>query len=167
MAGSVGARGAGVHLVLRPPVEFILRQSGAFRRALGNLGPLWDRFAETMAEIEAERFDSEGYGDWPPLAEATLRDRARKGFGSGPILQRTRTLRDSLVDPARAAQMTPRTMTWGTDVDYAHFHQDGGSIAGRPPQRTVLEIRTEDRRKLETQMVAWINDVAARTWGRI
>lgn len=160
-------RGGGVEIVLRPPLEFILRQSGAFRRALLVLTPLWERFEREMSAIEAERFDSEGYGEWPPLAESTIRDRARRGFAAGPILQRTRNLRDSLVDPARASRTTPRTMTWGTDVDYAIFHQDGGSIPGRPPQRTVLDLRVQDRRRLETQMVSWVNEIAARTWGRI
>jgi len=167
MAGPVTARGTGVSLTFRPPLEFILQQSGAFRRALLNLGPLWDRFKSEMSKIEEERFSSEGYGEWDALADSTLRERARLGFGAGPILQRTRNLMDSLVDPARAAQTTARTMSWGSDVSYAGFHQDGGSIAGRPPQRVVLEIRAEDRRRLETQMVSWVNEVAARTWGRI
>jgi phage gpG-like protein len=163
----VSARGAGVSVELHPPVSFILRQTGAFRAALLDLGPLWERFSEEMTEIEDERFASEGHGRWAPLAESTLRDRARRGFGPGPILQRTGNLRESLVDPARAAKTTPRTMTWGSDVDYARYHQEGGSIPGRPPQRVVLEIRVEDRRRLETQMVSWINQVAARTFGRI
>jgi len=167
MAAPLGARGGGVSLVLQPPLEFILRQSGAFRRSLLNLGPLWARFKSEMSAIEEERFSSEGYGEWDPLADSTLRQRARLGFGPGPILQRTRNLMDSLVDPARAAQTSARTMSWGTDVSYAGFHQDGGSIAGRPPQRVILEVRAEDRRRLETQMVSWINEVAARTWGRV
>ena len=58
-------------------------------------------------------------------------------------------------------------MSWGTDVPYAHFHQDGGSVAGRPPQRKVLDIRVEDRRKLEAAMVTWINGVSRLTFGRI
>lgn len=156
-----------VRIVLSPPLEFIQRQSAAFRRQLLDLDPLWDRFKTVMSDVEQERFDSEGHGDWPPLAAATLRDRARKGYGSGPILVRESELRDSLVDPARAAQTTRLQMTWGTDVGYAHWHQDGGTIPGRPPQRVILDIRTEDRRRLEMQMVDFVNWAAARTWGRI
>jgi hypothetical protein len=58
-------------------------------------------------------------------------------------------------------------MSWGTGVEYAHWHQDGGSIPGRPPQRKVLDVRAEDRQKLERVMVTWINLVAAETMGRI
>lgn len=163
----VTSPGAGVQVTLHPPVSFILRQSGAFRRQLLNLTPLWDRFKPVMSQIQAERFDTEGHGEWPALADATLRDRARHGYGPGPILHREGNLRDSLVDPNRAAQTGPRHMTWGTNVDHAHWHQDGGTIPGRPPQRVILDIRPEDKRRLEHQMVTWINQVAARTWGRI
>lgn len=158
---------ADVRMMLDPPVAFILRQSGSFRRNLLNLTPLWDRFKTVMSDIERERFDSEGHGDWPALAQSTIEQRIAAGFGAGPILQRTRTLADSLIDPNRAASTTPRTMTYGTDVAYAHFHQEGGTIAGRPPQRVILDLRVEDRRRLEREQVRWINDVAARTWGRI
>lgn len=144
-----------------------MRQSGAFRRALLVLTPLWERFEREMSQIEAERFDSEGHGEWQPLAESTIRDRARQGYGPGPILQRTKDLRDSLVDPARASRKTARTMSYGTSVPHARFHQEGGSIPGRPPKRVILDLRVEDRRRLETQMVSWINEIAARTWGRI
>lgn len=167
MASPTARRGAGVSIVLSPPIEFILRQSGAFRRALLVLTPLWERFERVLSEVGKERFDSEGYGEWQGLAASTIDQRIRLGFGAGPILRRTGDLRDSLVDPARASRKSPRTMTWASDSDYAGYHQDGGSIPGRPPQRVVLELRVEDRRRLETQMVSWVNEIAARTFGRI
>lgn len=161
------SRGQVVELHLSPPVGFILRQSGSFRRALMDLQPLWERFKVVMSQVEQERFDSEGHGQWQPLAASTIRERVALGFGEGPILQRTRTLADSLIDPNRAARTGPRQMTYGTDVPYAHYHQDGGSIPGRPPQRPILDIRLEDRRALEAAQVGWINEVARLTWGRI
>lgn len=156
-----------VHLRLEPPVSFILRQSGAFRRELENLHPLWELFKPTMSRIERERFESEGHGEWPALADSTIRDRAIHGFGAGPILHRTGDLEDSLVDPNRAANVGRMQMTWGTNVSHAHWHQDGGTVAGRPPQRVILDLRTEDRRMLERDQVRFINEAAARTWGRI
>ena len=158
---------ADVRMVLSPPLPFILRQSASFRRALLNLEPLWDRFKHVMSDIEQARFDSQGHGEWPALAPSTVEQRLRLGFGAGPILHRTGDLRDSLVDPNRAAQTGPRHMIWGTSVPYAHWHQDGGSVPGRPPQRVILDLRTEDRRRLEREQVRWIDQVAARTWGRI
>lgn len=154
---------ANVTIRLSPPVEFILRQSGAFRRSLDNLEPLWDRLKPVMSEIEQEQFESHGHGDWPPLAESTLR------YKQGPdMMVESGDLKSSLVDPGRAAESGPRQMVWSTDVPYAHYHQEGGSVPGRPPQRVVLEVRTEDRQgKIEPSVVRWVNEVAARTWGAI
>lgn len=162
VTGPVSSGGGGVRIQLEPPIEFILRQAGAFRHALENLEPLWELFKPIMAEIEEEQFATEGHGEWPGLADSTLRYRDGQ-----PILQQTGALKASLVDPAQAAQTGPMSMSWGTDVGYAHWHQDGGTIAGRPPQRKVLDVRVEDRRKLERAMVTWINVVAAETFGRI
>lgn len=151
-----------VSLTLNPPVGFILRQSGAFRAALDNLEPLWERFKPIMSAIEQEQFDSHGHGAWPPLAASTLR------YKTGPdILVETGDLKASLIDPGRAARTSAREMVWGTDVAYAHFHQDGGSIAGRPPQRKVIDVRVEERQRFEQATVQWVNEVAARTWGAI
>lgn len=166
MAGPIRVSGGGiVSFTLNPPIEFIEAQTGAFGARLQDMTGLWDRFADTMEQIGVERFGTKGYGEWPPLAESTIKEKAREGFPFGPLI-RTGELVDSLTDRERAMRMLPQSMTWGTDVDYAHFHQDGGSTPGRPPQRKVLDIRVEDRRRLETDMVAWINEVAAETVGR-
>lgn len=166
MAVTVTSRGRGpVEVVLSPPVSFILAQTGRFRRNLVNMEPLWDRFKRTMELIEEERFASEGHGEWQPLAEATLRDRAAKGFPPGPIMVRTSILRDSLVNPALAASTSRLSMEWGTSVPYAEAHQYG--IPGRLPQRTLLDIRVEDRRRLEADQVAWLDEVSSATFGRL
>lgn len=151
-----------VQLTLSPPVGFILRQSGAFRAALENLEPLWERFKPIMSAIEQEQFESHGHGQWPPLAASTLRYKT-----GGDILVETGDLKSSLIDPGRAAQTSAHEMIWGTDVAYAHFHQDGGSIAGRPPQRKVIDVQAEQRQRFEQATVQWVNEVAARTWGAI
>lgn len=166
MAAPIVRGGAGVTVQFRPPIEFILRQAGAFRRGLLDLDPLWDRFKPVMAAIEEQQFATEGHGDWPALADSTIRQKAALGFPPDPLI-RTGALRRSLTDPGQAARTTPRSMTWGTDVAYAHWHQDGGSIPGRPPQRKVIDLTVEDRRRFEREMLSWVNQLAARTWGRI
>lgn len=156
MAGAVSIR-------LEPPISFIARQSGAFRRELENLTPLWDRFEVELSAIETERFDTRGYGEWPALAASTLAQKAAHGFPLDPLI-RTGTLRDSLTNPMQAGTKGPQQFVWGTSVPYAKYHQDG---TDKMPQRKVLEIRTEDRRRLEHEMVSWLNQVSARTWGRV
>jgi len=160
----VSAGGAGVQIKVEPPIEFILKQTGAFRRALFDFSSLWERFKPIMGEIEAEQFASSGRGAWPPLAESTV---ARKGHGE--ILVDTGALKASLLDPNEAMHIAGMSAWYGTEVEYAHWHQTGGTIAGRPPQRQVIPdpLPVDVRRRLETVQVAWINEIAARTVGRI
>lgn len=153
-----------VQIRLEPPLSFIQAQSSAFRRELENLTPLWERFGKTMAAIEQERFDSRGYGEWPALAASTLAEKAAHGFPLDPLI-RTRAMVDELTDPdAGAKDVGPRSFSFGSSQPYAGFHQDG---TPKMPQRKVIEIRLEDRRRLEGEQVSWINEVARRTWGRV
>jgi phage gpG-like protein len=148
-----------------PPVEFILQQTGAFQAALLDLEVLWELFKPIMSEIEEQQFDSHGAGAWPSLSESTLEQKGRGGWPSDPLV-RSGDLKNSLTDPGRAAQTGPTEMSYGTDVPYAGYHQDGTS---KMPQRQVISdpFRVEDRRKLEVAMVTYINRAAAATFGRI
>ena len=148
-----------VDIKLSPPVSFILRQSGAFRHDLENLMPLWDKFDNVLHEMTEEQFDSHGHGAWPGLAESTIQQKSAHGFPLDPLI-RTGSLKDSF-DPLAEG---PQTFIWGSEVDYAGYHQEG---TPRMPQRKVIDVRTEDRRRLEQAMVQYVNDSAARTWGRI
>lgn len=154
----------GVRLVFQPPVEFIVRQSGRFRHYLEDLDSLWGRFKPLMQSLEERMWETDGFGTWPPLAESTVLQK-----GSAEILVDSGDLRDSLVDPGRAARTTSKTMEWGTDADFAHWHQEGGTIEGRPPERQVIPdpFPVEERRKFEREMVSYVNDAARRTWGVI
>jgi phage gpG-like protein len=157
-----------VTIEMRPPLEFILRQSGAFRRKLSDLASLWERFKPIMGELERDWFDSRGRGSWPPLSEYTLREKEALGYPLDPLV-RTGNLRDSLVDPQRAMHAARDTAWYGTDVAYARWHQTGGFVPGRPPMRQVIPdpFPVETRRRLEQEMVAWIDQAAAETWGRV
>lgn len=155
-----------VSIRLEPPLSFIQRQSGEFRRKLENLIPLWERFEVELSAIEQERFDTRGYGEWPALSASTLAQKAAHGFPLDPLI-RSRDLIDSLTSfghDQSASTKGPQQFTWGTSVPYAAYHQDG---TDKMPQRKVLEIRTEDRRRLEGVMVGWLNQVSAETWGRV
>jgi len=164
MAGQVVsvAGSGGVSFRLSPPLDFIMRQAGAFRRHLTNLEPLWDRFKPILAGIEEKRFAEHGPG-WAALAESTIRQKSAKGYPLDPLIA-TGDLRDSLTQESRAADVSRMRMTWGSDVPYATFHQEG---TDRMPQRKPLDIDLDGRRRLEMAMVGWINEVARDTFGRI
>lgn len=165
VGGARSGTGGGIHITLNPPVEFILRQAGVFRNALArDLDKMYERFKPVLSKMEAEQWASKGHGAWPPLAASTL---ARKR-GSEMMVE-TGNLRDSLVDPGRAMKIHGATAEWGTDVDFAIHHQDGGYVPGRPPQRQLIPdpFPVDERRKLEQVQVKWVNEIAARTFGRI
>jgi phage gpG-like protein len=164
-AGARSAGPGGVTIMLDPPLEFISQQVGRFRAGLEDFGPLWERFDKVMEQVEGDRFDTEGHGLWPALADSTLAGKLRLGYPA-QILLRTGDLRESLVDPARASHKERFEMWWGTDVSYAQYHQEG---TDRMPERQVIAdpFAVEDRRKLEREQVTWINEVSALTFGRI
>lgn len=172
MARAVVRAGGVVSLELSPPIEFIEAQFGEFGRELTDFTGLWERFADTLQDVEKERFATEGFGEWPPLAPSTIREKTRLGFPLTPLV-RTGALEASLTQREQAMRLTPQSMSWGTDVPYAKYHQgyqdEEGTPTdpGRPPQRKVLDIRVEDRRRLEASMVSWIDEIAARTLGRV
>jgi phage gpG-like protein len=153
-----------VSLQLEPPIGFILRQTGAFRMALENLLPLWRKFEPTMEKIVEEQFDSQGHGAWPGLAESTIEQKAAHGYPLDPLV-RTGALKDSFHALAMGAQQ----FVFGTEVPYAHWHQTGGYVAGRPPKRQEIPdpLPADERRKLEKDVVNYVNEAAARTFGAI
>lgn len=158
-------------MVFRPPLEFIIRQQGAFRRALEDLSGLWRRFIPIIEGMEAEWFATQGEGAWPPLAESTKARKLAAGLSLLPLItdERPDSLHQTLLDPNRAARVEPQMLVWETVVPYAHFHQDGGAVAGRPPQRQVIPdpLPLQHRRRLEAATVSWLNEQAALAFGSL
>jgi phage gpG-like protein len=99
-------------------------------------------------ELEARRFAAEGPG-WLPLAASTQQDRMYAGYGpQHPIMVRTDTLALSLTKPGQEGSVyreEPDGFFVGTNVPYAHWHQTGGTIAGRPPRRQLVNLNAADR----------------------
>ena len=164
MARTVSNAG-GVTIEIEPPLEFILKQTGRFQEALLDLEPLWELVKPVAASVEEDQFSTQGQGAWPPLAESTIARKEAGGWPADPLI-RTGDLKASLVDPGRAADTGPSHMTYGTDVEYAIFHQEGTS---RMPARQLIPdpYRVEDRRRIEAAMVTYINLASRLTFGRI
>lgn len=162
---------ADVQIVFRPPLDFVARQHGAFRRQLEDLTGLWRRFIPLVAAMEAQWFASHGDGAWPPLAESTVKRKQARGLSLEPLRSDDRqgSLYDTLVDPQLAAVETAHSLIWSTGVPYAHWHQDGGSMAGRPPKRQVIPdpLPVEHRRQFEVATVSWVNEAAAAAFGSV
>lgn len=95
----------------------------------------------TLRTMERTQFDSRGsLGTpvWPmTLAASTIREKHRLGFGNKPMMRRTDRLYLSLTKRHADAVVEPTedSLTFGTRVPYARFHQTGGP---RLPQRQVI-----------------------------
>lgn len=112
--------------------------------------------ADDFRATERHRFDVDG-PDWPELAQSTLDERSRYGYGDLPMMQRTQTLFHSLTEANSEGSIFRHEIdgfTIGTEVPYAHFHQTGGAVDGRPPRRALVNLSVGDR-------VRWYAIIAA------
>ena len=106
--------------------------------------PLGGAVLRLLRRVAKENFDGEGIharGGWPPLAESTLRERARLGYGNLPMMQRTRRLYKSVAGGRSTAdsivEVSPTELVWGTRVPYADYHQSDAPRT-RLPRRQII-----------------------------
>lgn len=130
-------------------VEHVLL--GIRDRAL-NGAPVLAMVLEDMRRLEFDLFNTEGYGEWAPLAKTTIEEKARQGYPA-KILQATELLMDSLTGGVGSAGHVERITEWelvyGTTVPWATFHQTGTRYMDpRPP----VDVREVDVRRW-TKMV--------------
>lgn len=109
--------------------------NAAFAR-LGNrdLTPLMRSIAGIMADAVEENFAQEGRPKWLPLKPSTIKQRTRRGYWPGRILQQRGQLAASI-----SAQSDATSAVVGTNLVYAAIHQLGG-YAGRG-RKTRIEPR--------------------------
>lgn len=98
--------------------------------------------AETMRVSVLKNFETEGSrlgSKWQRLAPATIKQRQKKGYWPGKILQRTGQLKDSVI-----SQADDTTATVSTNLIYAAIHQYGGWIH-RSSLKTYLRKKREGK----------------------
>lgn len=106
-----------------------------------------------IAAAETEWFATEGEGSWKQLSAAYAAQKAMV-FPGQPILVATGDLRDSLTTPTRLAQsIGPDSLSVGSDVSYAAYHQSGTQfMPARPPLIPVTKMRAVTRLALEAHV---------------
>ena len=103
---------------------------------------VWDAMAEELEAWMGQRFDTEGHGTWTSLAPSTVANRARlaatdpafREGASHKILSNYHDLRNSLSDrsdPRHIEFIRADSMTYGSDVEYALYHE-GGYVENSP-----------------------------------
>jgi len=113
-----------------------------------NLRPLMKNIAGIMADSVEENFDKEGRPDkWTPLAKVTIKQRSKKGYWPGRILQVRGDLASSIT-----SKYDNNSAVVGTNKIYAAIHQFGGD-AGRNkkvkiPARPYLKISEKESNQI-------------------
>lgn len=118
---------------IRVHAERAIKDLTKMQLRMADLAPAMREAKHILERANAENFDTHGLpvGGWAPR---------RSDYG-WPIMRRTGALEESLVNLTGPPNIiTPKGARFGTEVDYAKFHQSG---TRRMPKRQVLFEPTE------------------------
>lgn len=133
-------------------------------RSAADLKPLLQQTADLLREDVLIQFQSGGIPAWKPLAASTVRQKARQGyprlnrkgeevatlmqqgnFGPENILIRTGALLSSWTqkqDPDHIEEITGDSVSVGSSLPYAAYHQTGGKrLPARPMTITPRALK--------------------------
>jgi len=116
------------------------RSFATWGASISDFSEPFEQIAEGLQTDNMLNMVSEGtlYGPWPPLAESTIKNRVRKGYGSGPMLINSGDLAQSLAGGAGSVkEIGPLQMSLGTEVAYAKYLHFGTS---RMPARKLIGL---------------------------
>jgi len=131
--------------------EAVSKALAGFEEALADNAPALREIADDFREMVAQLFSSEGRAGgtpWPARKSVgTARRVARTGRSiTSPLLVRTGALRDSLIGLGAAGnveEIDEGSLTLGTRVPYAIFHQLGTRRMPARPIIVLSDARTE------------------------
>jgi phage gpG-like protein len=123
--------------------ETVIRRLRGMEERAANLAPIFEKLAADFYRFEGDVFRTEGAvnasGQWKPLSPRYAAWKAKR-YPGRRILRLTGKLRSSLVKPGAEGnieEITPTSMTLGTSIPYAGFHQRG---TRRMPARKVIDL---------------------------
>ncbi len=143
--------------------EELLGTTRGFAAKASETATLHERLARRVIEAVDENFVREGRPDkWPPLKPATVRERKRKGFWPGRILERTGALRRSITTATGADGVKVATF-----LPYARIQHAGGRTGRRHrtvlPARPFMHLTAEDVEEIVELVKRWLEEGDGRT----
>jgi phage virion morphogenesis protein len=125
------------------------------KRRAGNPAPLMKQIAGIMHYAVEENFEKEGRPKWKPLAKSTIKQRTRKGYWPGKILQQKGQLAASI---SQKSDTTSAEV--GTNKAYAAIQQFGGAAGrehkARIPARPFLRLTDADVEAIKMKVIEYL-----------
>lgn len=123
-----------------PDLVEVTRQLDHYGKAIGNFRPVFTEFWKYHQRSIMRNFAAEGRPDsWAPLQPATIADRLRRGYGAGPILQRSGSMMRGFYQKSSRTQYRVRNSRF-----YFAYHQDGAPDANIPA-RPMMVLLPQDQ----------------------
>lgn len=124
-----------------------------FENNVQDAAPVFDAMADHVVTMNKRQFDGRGNyygGGWSPLSPKYAAWKSRQRPGKG-ILEFDGLLRESLTQrPFGVDEITSKSMTVGTGLDYASYHQYGTK---HMPARELLGRPTREDTKMWATMM--------------
>ena len=132
------------------------RRLEGMRLAAVDARPAFDKMGDNLRAAERRQFRSEGgygSGGWSPLSPAYRRWKSAH-YPGRPILVRSEALLKSLTErPFGIDEVHPSFAIFGTNVEYAIYHQLG---TNRMPRRPVIDLPESLRRRWVKILQRWL-----------
>jgi len=123
-----------------------------------NLRPLMKNIAGIMLDSVEENFEREGRPDkWQGLAKTTIKQRTKKGYWPGRILQVRGELAASIT-----SKSDENSAVVGTNKVYAAIHQFGGDTGRnkkvKMPARPFLKLGENEKSEIIKEVQNYLQD---------
>lgn len=133
--------------------EELLRVMSTMLDRVHDLKPAWQKIRLDFYRREKALFDAEGavegYARWAPISEEWAEYKAKKGWSSRILVQKTNMMRSLISNTDESVlRMDPMEMEIGTGTRYAHYHhpkpgqESKRGLARRPMIRVTKSQRT-------------------------
>ena len=138
-----------------------------FIEGLIDYRPVWPAIESAFYALERDQFRTEGAETGQKWQALNVKYAGWKEvhFPGRPVLERTGELRRSLTDPYDANAVVieqPATLTLGTGVPYAVYHQGG---AAKMPARPVIPTSEDFRLGLMHHIRSYLVELAQKEFG--
>lgn len=102
---------------------------------------VWLKAQQYLRAAHASNFTGEGYmvGGWAPLQPQTAAWKAKEGYPPLTLMRTGELFRSVAMMSGPPNEIRPKSMQFGTNVDYAKFHQYGAPRAHLPKRQIIFE----------------------------